>query len=125
MEQVPKTANGKTDKRALPDPEYLDYERKVYIAPKNDTERQLKTIWQDVLKLENLSTNFDFFDLGGHSLDVTRVRSRIQADFAIKISVRTLFDATTIVDIAEIIVTATQSGTIEGELEGEFEEVTL
>ena len=111
-----------SDKRALPEPETSDYESKEYVAPKNETEQKLKTIWQDILELNNLSTNPDFFDLGGHSLDVTRIRSRIKADLAVDLSVRTLFDVTTISGIAEIITTATQPGSTEGGSEGEFEE---
>ena len=122
LEQFPKTANGKTDKRALPEPEIANYESKEYIAPKNETEQKLKTIWQDILELDNVSTNFDFFDLGGHSLDVTRIRSRIKAELAVDLSVHTLFDVTTISGIAEIITTAIQPGSTEGGSEGEFEE---
>ncbi|KNC65376.1 hypothetical protein AC626_23485 [Pseudoalteromonas rubra] len=72
IEQWPLTANGKIDKRALPQPDRLA-QQAVYVAPANSTEQALVTIWGALLGLEtdSLSVTANFFALGGHSLLAT------------------------------------------------------
>jgi len=123
--QFLRTANGKVNKRALPLPDDSCYESNDYVEPKNSIERQLKGIWQAVLPLENISTNSDFFELGGHSLHVTRVASKVRAEMGVDLSIRTLFEATTISALADVIANSAQSLESVNEAERGYEEVTL
>ena len=125
IDHIPMTANGKVDKRALPEPDDSCYETKQYVMPKNEIERQLAVIWQEVLELKRVSVNDDFFDLGGHSLLVTQVVSRVREEIGVELRIRSLFEATTIASIAEIISVTTSAVGGDDDEEGEFEEVTL
>jgi Phosphopantetheine attachment site len=106
---LPLSANGKLDRRALPEPEALP-SAATYVAPRDPTEEILAGIWAEVLGVERVSIHDNFFDLGGHSLlatqVVSRVRSRINA--RVVISVRTLFEASTVAGLAEWIALSTR-----------------
>ena len=78
MDVMPMTPNGKTDVKALPEPELTS--AGVYEAPANDTEKAFCDIFGQILQLEKVGANDNFFDLGGTSLVVTRVI--IEADKA-------------------------------------------
>ncbi|ASS74119.1 hypothetical protein CIG75_03350 [Tumebacillus algifaecis] len=100
LDAIPLTANGKIDRRILPDPEAELMEQSEYIAPSTELEAKVAQIWAEVLHVEQVSVVDNFFDLGGHSLMVTQVVSRVNKEFAIKIPLRTLFEAPTVVDLA-------------------------
>ncbi|MBL4794919.1 MAG: amino acid adenylation domain-containing protein [Pseudomonadales bacterium] len=125
IDSLPMTANGKVDKRALPDPDDSCYESKEYVMPKNDIERQLAVIWQEVLELKRVSVNDDFFDLGGHSLLVTQVVSRVREEMGVELRIRSLFEATTIASVAEIISVIMPSTDDSDEDDEDFEELTI
>ncbi|WP_145336768.1 phosphopantetheine-binding protein, partial [Paenibacillus xylanexedens] len=79
VEQIPLTANGKVDRKALPEPQGLLQTTSEYVAPRSETEAKLAEIWQDVLGLSHpVSIREDFFELGGHSLKATQLMARIQ-----------------------------------------------
>ncbi len=106
VDAIPLTPNGKVDRKALPDPEKAlsrSIVQKTYVAPRNATEETLAELWQEILGLERVGVHDDFFELGGHSLLVTQLASRIEKIFNIKFPVRLLFEATTIVELAETI----------------------
>ncbi len=78
LSHLPLTANGKIDRRKLPEPtENLRTQATEYIAPQNDLERTIASIWHEVLHKENVSSHDNFFDLGGHSLLLAKVYSRL------------------------------------------------
>ena len=79
LESMPLTPNGKIDRRGLPAPssEGVSAARKV-VAPRTETEKALAAIWTELLKLENVGVDDDFFDLGGHSLLAIKAVSRIR-----------------------------------------------
>jgi acyl carrier protein len=97
LDRLPLNANGKLDRRGLPDP--LDEER-VHVGPRTDLERRLAAIWQDVLQVESVGVTDDFFELGGHSLLVTQVFARIRREMQASISLRDVFEETTIETLA-------------------------
>src|SRR5260221_2178558 len=98
LENLPLTANGKIDRKALPDPENTQQEG-GYAAPTNETEAKLAAIWQDLLGLECVGINDNFFEIGGHSLLAMRVISVIRRELNVELSIRNLFVYPSIIDL--------------------------
>ena len=103
LEALPLTANGKIDRRALPLPDFDSERLDKYIAPRTPMEEKLVTIWEKVLKVEQVGINDNFFELGGHSLLVTQLVSRVRDTFNIEIPLRDLFTAPTVSQLAASI----------------------
>ncbi|MBS0151277.1 MAG: amino acid adenylation domain-containing protein [Nitrospira sp.] len=103
---LPLNQNGKVDRALLPDPEaYLASSRR-YVAPRNPTEEMLTGIWETILKRERIGIHDNFFDLGGHSLLATQVMARARSVFHVELPLRTLFEATTVSQLAEAVESA-------------------
>ncbi|MBQ4862211.1 non-ribosomal peptide synthase/polyketide synthase [Pseudoalteromonas sp. MMG013] len=100
LEHLPLTANGKVDKKALPNINVFDLQKTEYVAPTTPTEHILCEQWQQFLDLEQVGVNDNFFALGGHSLLATRVVSACSAVFGKTISVRALFEYSHIRELA-------------------------
>ncbi|MFE0459600.1 amino acid adenylation domain-containing protein, partial [Kitasatospora sp. NPDC058965] len=100
---IPLTGNGKTDKRALPAPAV---ERTAGRAAATEAERVLCDLFAEVLGLPGVGVEENFFTLGGHSLLVTKLVSRIRSAFAAELPVRAVFEAPTPAALAEHIPTA-------------------
>ncbi len=104
LDAFPLTVNGKIDHRALPQAAQLsDTTKETFVAPRNTIEEMLSTIWSQVLEIERISMDDNFFDLGGHSLLATRMFVQIHDFFQVDLSLRDLFEAPTIVSFARII----------------------
>ncbi|MGQ0554675.1 MAG: amino acid adenylation domain-containing protein [Nitrospiraceae bacterium] len=100
---LPLNQNGKVDRTLLPDPEaYLASSRR-YVAPRNPMEEMLSGIWATILKRDHIGVHDNFFDLGGHSLLATQVMARVRSVFCVELPLRTLFEATTVAQLAEAI----------------------
>ena len=78
LEEIPITQNGKVDRKMLPNPNSKDRIRKEYVAPSNETEKKLVEIWEEVLGIEEVGITDDFFELGGNSLMIVKIQSRIR-----------------------------------------------
>jgi amino acid adenylation domain-containing protein len=102
LDALPRTPNGKVDRRALPSPDQsvIGLEGR-YVAPRSYAEEILVGIWEEVLKLERVGIHDNFFDLGGHSLLATRVISRLGKAIQIELPLRALFEAPTIAGLAK------------------------
>jgi amino acid adenylation domain-containing protein/non-ribosomal peptide synthase protein (TIGR01720 family) len=85
------TSNGKINKKALPDADAMPIMDSSYMAPQNELEIKLASIWQEVLKLKQISTSDNFFDLGGHSLSAMRVVSAVRKELDTRIAIKDLF----------------------------------
>lgn len=96
MDEFPLNLNGKIDKRSLPRPEDLLYEKLSYEAPANELEEKIATIWSNILGLKRVGVLNSFFELGGHSLTATRVVSRIFQELEKEISLKDFFDHPTV-----------------------------
>lgn len=103
LEEFPLNLNGKIDKRALPKPEELLYEKLKYEAPGNKLEKQLVSIWSEILGIKKIGVRHSFFHLGGHSLSATRVISRIYKEIGKELSVKDFFDNPTISELATFL----------------------
>jgi len=102
LDALPLTPNGKVDRRALPAPEGLRPElAAAYLAPQSEVERSIAKVWQTVLRLEKVGIHDNFFDLGGHSLLMVQVHSKLRAMFDQEISVVELFEYPTIHSLAK------------------------
>jgi thioesterase domain-containing protein/acyl carrier protein len=73
------------------------------LAPRNDVERRLVTIWQTVLDVSPIGVQDDFFDLGGHSLLAARLSAAVREEFGTNLPLAVLFDAPTVERMAEIL----------------------
>ncbi|MEM9819502.1 MAG: amino acid adenylation domain-containing protein, partial [Bacteroidota bacterium] len=103
LETLPLTANGKVDKKALPQANVTDRSTTEFVAPRTETEIKIANIWKDLLHLESVGIHHDFFDLGGHSLLATRVVSEIRDQFNVELAIRDLFQATTVAQLAQLV----------------------
>uniref|UniRef100_UPI0007A0B2AF non-ribosomal peptide synthetase n=1 Tax=Mycobacterium avium TaxID=1764 RepID=UPI0007A0B2AF len=97
IEALPLTPNGKLDARALPAPEYAGG---AYRAPSTPTEEIIAGIYSQVLGLHRVGVDDSFFDLGGDSLSAMRVIAAVNAGLDARLSVRVLFEAPTIAQLA-------------------------
>ncbi len=98
VDQLPMMPNGKIDRQALltASTHPLSDDSEAFAPPRTDVEQKLAAIWQEVLDLETVSVTSNFFDLGGHSLLMAKVQSRIQDHLGLDISVVELFQYPTI-----------------------------
>ncbi|MEN9871647.1 MAG: hypothetical protein RLZZ171_2639, partial [Cyanobacteriota bacterium] len=93
--EFPLNLNGKVDRRAL-SALPLQVDNQITIAPRTKTEQQLATIWQEVLGLESISINDNFFYLGGHSLLAVTLSNKLEQTFAIELPFGMVFQMSTI-----------------------------
>ncbi|HEX7314775.1 MAG TPA: amino acid adenylation domain-containing protein [Pyrinomonadaceae bacterium] len=97
LDAFPLSPNGKVDRKALPPPEFARLASEGdYVAPRTPVEEQLCEMWRELLGVERVGVTDNFFDLGGHSLILTQLATRIRAAFEIEMPLRSLFDATTV-----------------------------
>jgi amino acid adenylation domain-containing protein len=104
MDALPLTPNGKVDRRALPAPEPVRLGgEEACTEPRTATERRLAAIWAEVLRLERVYVDDNFFDLGGHSLLATQLATRVREAFAIALPLQRIFEAPTVALLAEVV----------------------
>jgi len=114
LEKLPLTPNGKTDRKALPVPTHEHMQLSHDFArPQTETEKALALIWTELLKVDKIGINDEFFDLGGHSLLAIRAVSRIRDIFGVDIPLEMLFENPTISGLAKVLTAAKGSGTVE------------
>ncbi|MBR3134720.1 MAG: amino acid adenylation domain-containing protein [Clostridia bacterium] len=103
------TPNGKIDTNALPN---IEVKKSKYVAPTTNTEIVLNEIWSDILKIDNISINDNFFDLGGDSLCSIKLVSQIYNKFNINIQIKDVFDFPTIFELGKKVDTLEQSSNL-------------
>ena len=99
LDQLPLTAGGLVDRAALPRPACDD---EKYRAPRNETERALAKAFAEVLELDRVGIDEDFFDLGGNSLRAIRLVGLIRAELNQEVSIRRLFAARTVLGLSDM-----------------------
>jgi acyl carrier protein len=116
LDALPLSPNGKVDRKLLPAPDGARPElEQAFVAPRNEVEQTLSNIWAEVLRLEQVGINDNFFDLGGHSLLATQVMSRVEVAFNVELPLRAVFENPTVAGLAMTLVQA------QAELAGEAE----
>ncbi|NJN10936.1 MAG: amino acid adenylation domain-containing protein, partial [Richelia sp. RM1_1_1] len=104
LDALPLTPNGKIDRRALPAPDNQRPElTATFKPPQSETEQQIAQLWQEVLYLDKVGINDNFFDLGGNSLLMLQVNNKLRAILQRDISVVTMFQNPTIYLLAEYL----------------------
>lgn len=103
LEQMPLTASGKLDRKALPDPELLPSES--YVPPANAMEEKMIEVWADVLHLEknNVGVEDNFFAIGGHSIIAHRLINAINSTFSSVVTLRDIFEHPTVKELTSLI----------------------
>jgi amino acid adenylation domain-containing protein/FkbH-like protein len=101
LERMPLNSNGKIDKKALPAADLARPERaEDFVAPETPLEGEVAGVWKEVLGLERVGVNENFFEIGGHSLLATRVIMLLRSRLGLSISLRLLFEYPTIAGMA-------------------------
>jgi amino acid adenylation domain-containing protein len=108
-DEIPLTPNGKVDITALAKPEEML--RSGAIVPRDEVELQLARIWSEILSLDAIGMNDNFFDLGGNSMSAVRLMARIQKEFGQELPLSTLFQQGTVEHLAAILRQPSVSGT--------------
>nr|KJZ11177.1 hypothetical protein TW77_06320 [Pseudoalteromonas rubra] len=104
IDEWPLTPSGKIDRRALPQPD-VSLLQAEHIFPETETEKALVAIWSELLNIDKqaISVTADFFDLGGNSLLVIRLKSSIQSQFNVEFQVKDLFSRCNIKTLASLL----------------------
>ncbi len=103
LENMPLTANGKVDRKALPSISGEDIIRKEYVAPRNEDEQKIVEIWQEVLGVDKIGITDNFFELGGHSLIVGQIINRLNKQLNKKVTFKNFFANATIETLGGVL----------------------
>jgi amino acid adenylation domain-containing protein len=104
LEEWPLTPNGKLDRLALPAPTDIRAQTEtVYLAPRNEVEKIVAAVWQEVLQLDQVGVHDNFFDLGGHSLLMLRIQGKVRTLFNRDMSIVEMFRYPTVSSLAEML----------------------
>ncbi len=96
LDKIPLTANGKVDRKALPGLDGRIATESKYVAPGTENEERMAEIWSEILRVEKIGVNDNFFVLGGHSLKATQLVAKILKEFKVDLPLREIFKAPTI-----------------------------
>jgi natural product biosynthesis luciferase-like monooxygenase protein len=104
LEQMPLTPNGKVDRKALPAPQGSRVKAEgAFVAPTGSVEQQVAAIWKEILHVDQIGVDDNFFDFGGHSLQVVQVQNRLRETIGVDVPVLKLFQLPTIRALAKFV----------------------
>jgi amino acid adenylation domain-containing protein len=103
VDEIPLTANGKVDRKALPEPDGNVELGTAYAAPTNEMENKLAVIWQSLLGLDQVGINDGFFELGGNSVMMVQMITKIDREIGVEINFREFLEKNTIAKLAGLI----------------------
>ena len=108
LEDLPLTAHGKLDRKALPTPDDQAFARRAYEPPCDETETALSGLWRELLGVERIGRHDHFFELGGHSLVVAQLAARMSEIFERAVSVRDVFQHPVLKDMANLVISVSE-----------------
>ena len=118
---LPLSANGKIDRRALPEPgPHRPVLANDYVAPSTPLERAVADIWLSVLQIDRAGVHDDFFELGGNSLGVTQIASAVRENLRVDVPLREVFESPTVAGQARAVATAAATHGIDAAAIAEF-----
>ncbi|MGM5067222.1 non-ribosomal peptide synthase/polyketide synthase [Rhodococcus qingshengii] len=100
IDEIPLTPVGKLDSAALPDPVF---EAREFVAPSSDGEVVVARIFEELLGVDRVGADDDFFELGGNSLIAAKLAGRLSAAFDVRVQVKTLFEYSTVSGLASVL----------------------
>lgn len=104
LEELPLTANGKVDRKKLAGLAADQGATVQYVAPRNDTEQRIASLWQDLLGVAKVGVFDDFFSLGGNSLIASRLLVKLQDIFEVEVPFAKLFDSANVAALSAIVI---------------------
>jgi acyl carrier protein len=99
----PRTASGKINRKALPEPNFGENFLNEYVAPVSNVEIALCKIWEELLQVETIGIRDNFFERGGHSLLVIRLLAMVKREFKIELKISAFFELPTVEELAKFI----------------------
>jgi len=122
LDELPRTPNGKVDRKSLPEPGTVDagavdagtVDDGSFVAPRIEVEEELCRIWGDVLGLERVGVHDSFFEVGGHSLLGGRVLARVRDLFGVDLPLSVLMAGSTVAALAQSVESARRSSPLSG-----------
>ncbi|MEZ0094209.1 amino acid adenylation domain-containing protein [Streptacidiphilus sp. EB129] len=102
LDALPATANGKLDRAALPVPDAA-VGRPPHVPPRTPVEQAVADMWAEVLDVQGIGVDDNFFDLGGHSLLITQVMARLQSDLEVEVPLLAMLDHQTLGGFAAVV----------------------
>ena len=103
LKQMPLTANGKIDRKQLPEPDASRVFDEAYVTPRTLSEEMLCEIWKQAFGRRRIGIEHDFFRLGGHSLLAIQIVGQVRHAFGVELPIRALFQAPTVSALARMI----------------------
>ncbi|OUM56381.1 hypothetical protein PIROE2DRAFT_19030, partial [Piromyces sp. E2] len=105
IKEIPLTNNGKTDRRALPEPSINDMIKEEYVAPETETEKKICNIFSQIFKIDvnEIGRMSNFYDLGGDSLNAISILSMIEKEFNVKIKFKEFMKHSVVNELASYI----------------------
>jgi amino acid adenylation domain-containing protein len=114
LPKLPLTPNGKLDRKALPVPEGDAYVQHRYEEPEGEIEEQLAGMWQELLGVERVGRQDDFFEMGGHSLQAMRLVGRVRQVLGVECGMRVVFARPRLAQMAAALAEAVREAEGEG-----------
>jgi amino acid adenylation domain-containing protein len=103
LDIFPLTANGKVDRKALPQPDHAPRDKDLYVPPRDQFEMQLVQAWEELLNIQPIGVKESFFEIGGHSLLALRLMTRIRKQFGYELPLTELFRSPSIESLARVL----------------------
>lgn len=104
LDKIPLTLNGKLDRKALPEPKGFDTQPTAeFVAPRNDLEAKLASIFCEILELDKVSVDDNFFHLGGNSLSAVRLCYQVKSQMEKELRVASMFESPTVAKLSLLL----------------------
>ncbi len=110
LDALPRTQNGKIDRRSLPDPFAHDERRDEVVPPRTEAEKRVASVWEELLGRKGIGAQDNFFDLGGHSLLVIQCIGQLEASTGVRLNPRSFVVETLAQIAAQLEKPAAKSG---------------